>query len=70
MDNCVEFPGWVSAWQAKKLMEKVHTFVHHSVTGHTSGNMEGMAMELPVIATYHSGIPELTEDGVHGFLME
>jgi colanic acid/amylovoran/stewartan biosynthesis glycosyltransferase WcaL/AmsK/CpsK len=30
--------------------------------------MEAMAMGLPVIATRHSGIPELVEDGVSGFL--
>ena len=26
-------------------------------------------MELPVISTYHSGIPELVENGVNGFLV-
>ena len=31
--------------------------------------MEAMAMELPVISTYHSGIPELVEDGVNGYLV-
>jgi colanic acid/amylovoran biosynthesis glycosyltransferase len=28
-----------------------------------------MAMGLPVISTYHGGIPELVEDGVSGFLV-
>ena len=27
-------------------------------------------MELPVISTYHSGIPELVEDGVNGLLVK
>lgn len=31
--------------------------------------MEGMAMELPVIATRISGVPELVEDGVNGLLV-
>ena len=31
--------------------------------------MEAMAMGLPVIGTRHSGIPELVEDGVNGFLV-
>lgn len=32
--------------------------------------MEAMAMELPVVTTRLSGIPELVEDGVHGRLVE
>ena len=32
--------------------------------------MEAMAMELPVISTWHAGIPELVEDGVNGYLIE
>jgi glycosyltransferase involved in cell wall biosynthesis len=32
--------------------------------------MEAMAMELPVITTRLSGIPELVEDGRHGRLVE
>lgn len=30
---------------------------------------EAMAMEMPVIATYHGGIPELVEDGRNGYLV-
>ncbi|MGB8367527.1 MAG: glycosyltransferase, partial [Candidatus Babeliales bacterium] len=30
---------------------------------------EAMARGMPVISTYHSGIPELVEDGVSGFLV-
>jgi len=29
-----------------------------------------MTMELPVLSTWHSGIPELVEDGVHGYLVK
>jgi colanic acid/amylovoran biosynthesis glycosyltransferase len=31
--------------------------------------MEAMAMELPVVATWIAGVPELVEDGVHGHLV-
>jgi colanic acid/amylovoran biosynthesis glycosyltransferase len=31
--------------------------------------MESMARGLPVISTYHSGIPELIENGVSGYLL-
>jgi len=58
-------------------MDEAHAFLHHSVTaanGDTEGMpnaiMEAMAMELPVISTYHSGIPELVEDGVNGYLVQ
>ena len=30
---------------------------------------EAMAMGLPVISTYHGGIPELVQDGVSGYLV-
>ncbi len=29
-----------------------------------------MASGLPVISTYHAGIPELIDDGINGFLVE
>lgn len=32
--------------------------------------MEAMASGLPVLSTYHSGIPELINDGITGFLVE
>lgn len=31
--------------------------------------MEAMAMQLPVVSTYHSGIPELVQDRINGLLM-
>lgn len=75
--HLVEFPGFVSSAQARDLMDEAHAFLHHSVTaanGDTEGMpnaiMEAMAMELPVISTYHSGIPELVEDGVNGYLVQ
>jgi colanic acid/amylovoran biosynthesis glycosyltransferase len=75
--NEVEFPGWISREQAVKLLNEADYFVHHSITA-TNGDQEGMpnaiieamAMELPVISTFHSGIPELVEDGVNGYLVK
>jgi glycosyltransferase involved in cell wall biosynthesis len=31
--------------------------------------MEAMAMELPVIATNITGLPEIIDDGINGFLV-
>lgn len=57
------------------LMHDSDIFVHHSVTGQNGGQegiptviMEAMATGMPVISTYHSGIPELVLDGGTGFL--
>jgi colanic acid/amylovoran biosynthesis glycosyltransferase len=32
--------------------------------------IEAMSMELPVVSTRHSGIPELVEETINGFLVE
>lgn len=72
----VIFPGWVTHQEAKQLMDEADFFVHHSITS-SSGDKEGlpnaiieaMAMELPILATNHAGIPELVKDGVNGFLV-
>lgn len=58
-----------------RAMRRAHLFVAPSVTA-ADGDMEGipvslmeaMACGLPVVSTYHSGIPELVVDGVTGFL--
>lgn len=73
----VEFVGYVSPKQAKELMENADVFVHHSITtddgnqeGIPNAIMEAMAMELPIISSYHSGIPELVTDGINGYLVQ
>jgi glycosyltransferase involved in cell wall biosynthesis len=57
-------------------MESADVFLHHSVTTE-AGDMEGiptvimeaMATGLPVVSTYHSGIPELVEHEHSGLLV-
>ncbi|WP_417558891.1 MULTISPECIES: glycosyltransferase [Flavobacteriaceae] len=75
LQHNVKFIGLVDRFQVKELMEDAHFFVHHSITaadGDTEGLptvlMEAMAMELPCISTFHSGIPEIIEDGLNGIL--
>jgi colanic acid/amylovoran biosynthesis glycosyltransferase len=77
IEDRVIFKGLVTPAEAKLLLENGHCFVHHSITSETGDSeactnsiMEAMAMELPVLSTRHGGIPEMVEDGVHGFLVE
>jgi glycosyltransferase involved in cell wall biosynthesis len=77
LSEFVEFTGVVNQEQAKELLSKANAFLHHSITapnGDTEGMpnaiIEAMAMELPVISTFHAGIPELVEHGVNGFLVQ
>jgi len=73
----VEFTGYVNRSQCKELLLNADVFLHHSVTaqnkdteGLPNAILEAMAMELPVISTWHAGIPEMLEDGVNGYLVE
>lgn len=77
LEKNVEFTGWLTTGEVKALMDNAHAFLHHSVTAGNGDQegipvviMEAMAMELPVISTWHSGIPELVEDGLNGYLIE
>lgn len=71
----VRFPGFVNAGQVRDLMNSASVFVHHSITDDNGDKegipnviMEAMSMELPILSTYHSGIPELVENEVNGLL--
>jgi colanic acid/amylovoran biosynthesis glycosyltransferase len=76
--DLVDFPGWCSAKMTRDILNRSDAFVHHSVTppksgdreGTTTSTMEAMAMELPVVASNHSGIPEVVEHGVNGLLVD
>lgn len=72
----VKLLGWRNQTEVVELLQRSHILLAPSVTA-KDGNQEGipvalmeaMAMGLPVISTYHTGIPELIEDGVSGFLV-
>lgn len=72
----VEFRGGLEHASALALLAESDAFILPSITA-SDGNMEGvpvsimeaMALQKPVISTWHSGIPELVEHGVSGLLV-
>ncbi len=76
LDKNVKLLGWKTQEEIVTLLMAADIFLAPSVTG-SSGDQEGipvvlmeaMAQGLPVVSTYHSGIPELVQDGVSGFLV-
>lgn len=77
MQDHIQFLGNCDAKEVYQLLLSADYFVHHSVTdaqgdeeGIPNAIIEAMAMELPVLSTYHAGIPELVEHGVNGLLCD
>jgi colanic acid/amylovoran biosynthesis glycosyltransferase len=75
--GAVRFLGLLPQDEVARVMAEADVFVHHSVTSSTGdkegipiGLMEAMASGLLVVSTRHSGIPELVEDGVEGYLVD
>lgn len=78
LDVCdrVKLLGWKQQEEIVEILNNSHILLAPSVTaknGDQEGTpvaiMEAMAMGLPVLSTQHSGIPELIENGVSGFLV-
>jgi len=66
----VRFTGFQSQEEVAALLATAHAFVLPSFAeGVPVVLMEAMASGLPVIATRITGVPELVEDGVSGFLV-
>ena len=68
--------GWQTKEEVKKLLQNSDIMLAPSITD-KNGEEEGipnvikeaMALGIPVISTYHSGIPELIKDNESGFLV-
>lgn len=77
MERHVTLMGARPHHEVQALLSRADGFILHSVTAE-DGDMEGipvalmeaMAQGLPVVTTRHSGIPELVENEVTGFLVE
>ncbi len=74
--NNVNFLGEVEEKEVLELYKRAHIFVLHSITT-KEGDKEGQALVLqeaqatglPVISTFHNGIPEGLINGKSGFLV-
>lgn len=77
LEDRIQFWGYGGQENVLKALQRATTYIHHSIVP-KNGDMEGvpnaiieaMAMELPVLSTYHSGIPEAVENNVNGFLCQ
>lgn len=71
----VKFLGWMNQEGVTNVLNSTHISILSSITA-ARGSQEGipnalkeaMAMGIPVISTYHSGIPELVDHGISGLL--
>ena len=75
IENFVVFKGHQTQLEIINELENSDVFVHHSITakngdqeGIPNAILEAMSMELPVLTTYHSGIPEAVIHKENGLL--
>ena len=76
LNHRIKLIGWQEKSAVIALLQAADVLLAPSVTAQNGDRegipvalMEAMAMGLPVLSTIHSGIPELVEDGVSGFLV-
>jgi colanic acid/amylovoran biosynthesis glycosyltransferase len=76
IEDAVEFLGWVDQETVEAKLAEAHGFLLPSVTasdGDEEGTptvlLEAQASGLPVVSTYHAGIPEIVADGESGYLV-
>ena len=75
LNDKVKLLGWKSQEEILDYLMDSDILLVPSVTGEDGDQegipvvlMEAMALGITVVTTYHSGIPELVQDGVSGFL--
>ena len=76
IESKVKLLGWKNQEEILDLMNKAHIFLCPSVTAKEGDQegipvaiMEAMATGMPVLTSNHSGIPELVQHGLSGFIV-
>jgi len=76
IEKYIKFLGSLRQDQVIKLFKESHIFILTSSIAKNGDQegipvvlMEAQAVGLPVVSTYHSGIPELVLDGISGFVV-
>ena len=76
LQDKISFKGHVRPEEVFGILASADVFLHHSITARSGDKegipnaiMEAMATGLPVVSTYHSGIPELVDNGTDGYLV-
>ncbi len=78
LNDRVTLHGGQPSEAVHRLMRRADIFLQHSMTDPETGDEEGlpvaileaMANGLPVVSTYHAGIPEAVQDGSTGYLVQ
>jgi colanic acid/amylovoran biosynthesis glycosyltransferase len=75
-EDRIDLLGWQSQERISELMNESHLFLLPSVTTESGGKegtptvlLEAQYSGLPVVSTYHAGIPEIVKDGKSGILV-
>ena len=76
MENRIRLLGWKTQEEIADLFTASDILLAPSVTAENGDEegipgviMEAFAIGLPVVSTFHAGIPEVVRDGVSGFLV-
>jgi len=70
LEDKIVITGWCSAEEVKNHLDQAKALILPSLMeGIPVVIMEAMARHTPVISTYVSGIPELVQNGVNGWLV-
>lgn len=76
LNEQVKLLGWMQQQELIHILDQSHIFLSPNVTA-ADGNQdapvntikEASAMGLPIVSTFHGGIPEVVENEVSGFLV-